>query len=114
VVVIKAQQYRSQEQNRADALDRLNALVQSVAAAAPHAPRHQAHLWLPAAAVAGQNPARRNQGVARQGARLNGMVSGWVGCMCDLWRDWLGLQNDVSVGGWIESLPDSFYIQGIH
>ena len=31
VVVIKAQQYRSQEQNRADALDRLNALVQSVA-----------------------------------------------------------------------------------
>ena len=34
VVVIKAQQYRSQEQNRADALARLNALVQSVA----HAP----------------------------------------------------------------------------
>ena len=31
VVVIKAQQYRSQEQNRADALSRLNALVQSVA-----------------------------------------------------------------------------------
>lgn len=31
VVVIKAQQYRSQEQNRADALERLNALVQSVA-----------------------------------------------------------------------------------
>ena len=31
VVVIKAQQYRSQEQNRADALGRLNALVQSVA-----------------------------------------------------------------------------------
>ena len=31
VVVIKAQQYRSQEQNRADAMDRLNALVQSVA-----------------------------------------------------------------------------------
>ncbi|WP_119967156.1 alternative ribosome rescue aminoacyl-tRNA hydrolase ArfB [Simplicispira lacusdiani] len=33
VVVIKAQQYRSQEQNRADALARLNALVQSVARA---------------------------------------------------------------------------------
>ena len=33
VVVIKAQQYRSQEQNRADALGRLNALVQSVAQA---------------------------------------------------------------------------------
>lgn len=31
VVVIKAQQYRSQEQNRADALERLNALVNSVA-----------------------------------------------------------------------------------
>jgi ribosome-associated protein len=31
VVVIKAQQYRSQDQNRADALARLNALVQSVA-----------------------------------------------------------------------------------
>ena len=31
VIIIKAQQYRSQEQNRADALDRLNALVQSVA-----------------------------------------------------------------------------------
>lgn len=35
VVVIKAQQYRSQEQNRADALARLNALVQSVAHAPP-------------------------------------------------------------------------------
>ena len=34
VVVIKAQQYRSQDLNRADALARLNALVQSVA----HAP----------------------------------------------------------------------------
>ena len=33
VVVIKAQQYRSQEQNRADALARLDALVQSVAQA---------------------------------------------------------------------------------
>ena len=33
VVVIKAQQYRSQEQNRADALARLNALVASVARA---------------------------------------------------------------------------------
>ncbi|MNV50332.1 Peptidyl-tRNA hydrolase ArfB [compost metagenome] len=31
VVVIKAQQYRSQEQNRADALERLNALVNTVA-----------------------------------------------------------------------------------
>ena len=31
VVVIKAQQYRSQEQNRADALARLNALVNTVA-----------------------------------------------------------------------------------
>ena len=33
VVVIKAQQYRSQEQNRVDALARLYALVQSVAKA---------------------------------------------------------------------------------
>ncbi|KQO19145.1 alternative ribosome rescue aminoacyl-tRNA hydrolase ArfB [Acidovorax sp. Leaf78] len=31
VVVIKAQQYRSQDQNRADALQRLNALVNTVA-----------------------------------------------------------------------------------
>ena len=31
VLIIKAQQYRSQEQNRADGLARLNALVQSVA-----------------------------------------------------------------------------------
>ena len=31
VVVVKAQQYRSQEQNRADALERLQALVNSVA-----------------------------------------------------------------------------------
>lgn len=31
VLVIKAQQYRSQEQNRADGLERLNALVNSVA-----------------------------------------------------------------------------------
>ena len=30
VLVIKAQQYRSQEQNRFDALERLNALVESV------------------------------------------------------------------------------------
>ncbi|MBY0454827.1 MAG: aminoacyl-tRNA hydrolase [Burkholderiaceae bacterium] len=33
VVVIKAQQYRSQEQNRSDALERLNALVNTVAVA---------------------------------------------------------------------------------
>lgn len=33
VVVIKAQQYRSQEHNRWDALERLNALVRSVARA---------------------------------------------------------------------------------
>ncbi len=32
VVVIKAQQYRSQEQNRSDAIERLNALVNTVAA----------------------------------------------------------------------------------
>ena len=31
VVVIKAQQYRSQDQNRSDALERLNALVNTVA-----------------------------------------------------------------------------------
>ena len=31
VVVIKAQQYRSQDQNRADAMERLNALVNTVA-----------------------------------------------------------------------------------
>ncbi|MBR9912034.1 MAG: aminoacyl-tRNA hydrolase [Gammaproteobacteria bacterium] len=31
VVVIKAQQYRTQEKNRADALERLQALIQSVA-----------------------------------------------------------------------------------
>ena len=31
VVVIKAQQYRSQDQNRTDALERLNALVNTVA-----------------------------------------------------------------------------------
>ena len=30
VIVIKAQQYRSQEKNRADALDRLRVLIQSV------------------------------------------------------------------------------------
>ena len=30
VLVLKAQQYRSQEQNRSDAMDRLNALVASV------------------------------------------------------------------------------------
>ena len=35
VVVIKAQQYRSQELNRADALERLNALVNSVAVPPP-------------------------------------------------------------------------------
>jgi len=31
VLVLKAQQHRSQEQNRADAMERLNALVQAVA-----------------------------------------------------------------------------------
>lgn len=35
VVVIKAQQYRSQEQNRADAMARLNALVNTVAVPPP-------------------------------------------------------------------------------
>ena len=35
VVVIKAQRYRSQDQNRADAMDRLAALVQRAAVSAP-------------------------------------------------------------------------------
>jgi len=35
VIVIKAQRHRSQEQNRADAIERLHALVNSAAAVAP-------------------------------------------------------------------------------
>ncbi len=55
VVVIKAQQYRSQEQNRADAIARLNALINTVAV--PPRVRKATHLWFAAAAAARQSPA---------------------------------------------------------
>ena len=67
VVVIKAQSHRSQDMNRAEALQRLAQLVRS-AERVPRVRRAtQAHLRLDAAAPGRQEPARAGQGRARQG-----------------------------------------------
>jgi protein subunit release factor B len=89
VVVIKAQQYRSQDLNRADALARLNALVQSVAARAAGAQAHQAHLRIEAAPVGVQKPARPDQGFARQGVHV-GALCCREGHPWKLWRTIFG------------------------
>jgi len=56
VVVIKAQQHRSQEQNRDAALE----------------PRHQAHARFAAKTAGEQDPARQDQDAAQQDRRLAG------------------------------------------
>ena len=70
VLVLKAQQHRTQEMNRADALMRLQEVVARCVPPAQTAPRHQAHLRLQTATAARQKPAQRDQVTARQGQRL--------------------------------------------
>lgn len=70
VVVIKAQQYRTQEQNREDALERLAELIRSVAQGAEGAPPDQAYARLAEAPAGRQGQARRGEGRARQGGFL--------------------------------------------
>ena len=72
VVVIKAQQHRSLEKNREDALARLQELVE----AAAHVPRvrkaDQADARLAAPPAGRQDPARRHQGRSGEGSPLTG------------------------------------------
>ena len=70
IVIIKAQQYRTQEQNRADALARLQEIVD----AASHVPRvrrrDQAHQGLATPARRREGDPRQDQGVPRPRHRL--------------------------------------------
>jgi ribosome-associated protein len=63
VLVLKAQQHRTQEMNRADALARLQEIVDSVAAQA--APRHQTVIRRQTAPAGEQKSALQHQGVTR-------------------------------------------------
>ena len=66
VIVIKSQAFRSQEKNRAEAIERLIAMVRA-AARGKAAPADAAHPRLAA-------PARAAQGAAWRGRRLRGRV----------------------------------------
>ncbi|UGA37432.1 aminoacyl-tRNA hydrolase [Chromobacterium haemolyticum] len=72
VLVIKAQQHRTQELNRADALQRLQAWGRRRQPHSQGAPRHQTHLRLQAAPAGRQDAARRGQVPARQGGSVAG------------------------------------------
>ena len=72
VLVIKAQTHRSQDMNRAEAMGRLQELVDSVAVPPRPAPRHQADAGLETAAARSQEPALASQAAARQGQRIGG------------------------------------------
>ena len=69
VIVIKAQDHRSQPMNRADALARLQAMVDAAAHVPRGAPRHEAELRLQTAAARRQGRARRGEGRSRTRAR---------------------------------------------
>ena len=64
VLVIVAQNHRTQERNRADALERLVALIQRGRGAPGPAPRHQADQGLEGEAAGGQESALQYQGLA--------------------------------------------------
>ena len=68
VVVIKAQRHRSQELNRRDALERLNALVAKAAEVPRVRKPTRPTAGLEAASPRGQGPAVGDQGGARQEA----------------------------------------------
>ena len=76
VLIIKAQSHRTQEQNRADALARLQALVDSVATPPAYPSGDQTHPRFAAAPAGGQEPAQRGQTAARRpwcAGRLTGL-----------------------------------------
>ena len=66
-LVIKAQQHRSQDMNRAEALERLHEIVESAAHVPKAAPADQADAGVEETADRGQDPARPDQGAAREG-----------------------------------------------
>jgi ribosome-associated protein len=70
IVVIKAQRHRSQDLNRRDALERLNALVARAAEVPLVRKPDPADARVEAAPARGQGRARRDQGGAGQGRRL--------------------------------------------
>ncbi|AZP70991.1 aminoacyl-tRNA hydrolase [Pseudomonas poae] len=70
VLVLKAQQYRTQEQNRADALERLVALILSATKVEKKASADQANPGLEKASTRIQDQARHHQGRTRQGRLL--------------------------------------------
>ena len=74
VIVIHAQRYRTQERNRADALDRLTELLRELAGASDAAAGDQADLRLQAAPPRRQEAPRRRQGRPRL-ARLRRLTS---------------------------------------
>ena len=75
VVVIKAQRYRSQDKNRADALARLQDLVDERRGGAARAQADETDAQLAAPARGQQGQARRAQGRARQDRRVGRSAS---------------------------------------
>ena len=74
VLVLVAQNQRTQERNRADALERLVALIQEAAVRPVQADRHQADQSLEAKAAGGKESPLQYQGLAR--ARSHRWISG--------------------------------------
>ena len=68
VIVIHAQRFRTQERNRADAIDRLLEILREAMVQADTAARHQADLRLEAAAAGRQEAPQRRQGEAQHRA----------------------------------------------
>ncbi len=66
VVVIKSQQHRSLEMNRAEAIARLNALVAAAARGAEKAQAHAADVLVAHQAAGHEAPAQPRQGAARE------------------------------------------------
>ncbi len=79
IVVIKAQNHRTQERNREEALLRLHELVESVSVTTQGPARDAADLRLESASARGQDPARRGQGDTRTRHGLtDGGGGAWV------------------------------------
>ena len=66
VIVIQAYRFRTQERNRADAIDRLVEMLKRSDGAADAAARDQADLWLEAAPARRQEAPQRHQGAPRR------------------------------------------------
>ena len=75
VLVLVAQSHRTQERNRADALERLVALIQEAAVRAGAAPRHQADQGLEGEAAGGEESALQHQGHAAEKAGIGFLLT---------------------------------------